>query len=160
MHSARFEIVCKRFCLPPLNSLLIPYRRPTHPCSPCSVAFLPLTIPQLTPLQSLSYSVQTSDLLPFNRFLTPLMTPIQSHFYPLTNVRLTPLQSLSYSLTIVLDPYKCPTYPSSNVLLTPYNRPTYPPSNALLIPYKPLSKPTSIECLFCKNVQVIPLQTR
>ena len=133
MHSARFEIVCKRFCLPPLNSLLIPYRRPTHPCSPCSVAFLPLTIPQLTPLQSLSYSVQTSDLLPFNRFLTPLMTPIQSHFYPLaipqltplqlhfyplTNVRLTPLQSLSYSLTIVLDPYKCPTYPSSNVLLT------------------------------------------
>ena len=137
MHSARFEIVCKRFCLPPLNSLLIPYRRPTHPCSPCSVAFLPLTIPQLTPLQSLSYSVQTSDLLPFN-----------------------PLQSLSYSLTIVLDPYKCPTYHSSNVLLTPYNRPTYPPSNALLIPYKPLSKPTSIECLFCKNVQVIPLQTR
>ena len=175
MHSARSEIVRKRFCLPPLNSLLIPYRRPTHPCSPCSVAFLPLTIPQLTPLQSLSYSVQTSDLLPFNRFLTPLMTPIQSHFYPLaipqltplqlhfyplTNVRLTPLQSLSYSLTIVLDPYKCPTYPSSNVLLTPYNRPTYPPSNALLIPYKPLSKPTSIECLFCKNVQVIPLQTR
>ena len=175
MHSARFEIVCKRFCLPPLNSLLIPYRRPTHPCSPCSVAFLPLTIPQLTPLQSLSYSVQTSDLLPFNRFLTPLitaiqshfypltipqLTPLQLHFYPLTNVRLTPLQSLSYSLTIVLDPYKCPTYPSSNVLLTPYNRPTYPPSNALLIPYKPLSKPTSIECLFCKNVQVIPLQTR
>ena len=160
MHSARFEIVCKRFCLPPLNSLLIPYRRPTHLCSPCSVAFLPLTIPQLTPLQSLSYSVQTSDLLPFNRFLTPLitaiqshfypltipqLTPLQLHFYPLTNVRLTPLQSLSYSLTIVLDPYKCPTYP---------------PSNALLIPYKPLSKPTSIECLFCKNVQVIPLQTR
>ena len=147
MHSARFEIVCNRFCWPPFNSLLILYKRPTHPCS---IAFLPLTIPQLTPLQSLSYSVQTSDLLPFNRFLTPSITPIQSHFYPLTipqltplqlhfypltNVRLTPLQSLSYSLTIVLDPYKCPTYPSSNVLLTPYNRPTYPPSNALLIPY-------------------------
>ena len=87
MHSARFEIVCKRFCLPPLNSLLIPYRRPTHPCSPCSVAFLPLTIPQLTPLQSLSYSVQTSDLLPFNPFLTHLQS-----YLTLTNVRLTPLQ--------------------------------------------------------------------
>ena len=183
MHSARFEIVCKRFCLPPLNSLLIPYRRPTHPCSPCSVAFLPLTIPQLTPLQSLSYSVQTSDLLPFNRFLTPLITAIQSHFYPLTihptyspsvallSAHKCPTYSpsidflLTYSLYVlssstILDPYKCPTYPSSNVLLTPYNRPTYPPSNALLIPYKPLSKPTSIECLFCKNVQVIPLQTR
>ena len=159
MHSARFEIVCKRFCLPPLNSLLIPYRRPTHPCSPCSVAFLPLTIPQLTPLQSLSYSVQTSDLLPFNRFLTPLMTPIQSHFYPLaipqltplqlhfyplTNVRLTPLQSLSYSLTIVR--------------LTPYNRLTYPPSNALLIPYKPWPYSRSIDCLSRNNVRLIPLQ--
>ena len=159
MHSARFEIVCKRFCLPPLNSLLIPYRRPTHPCSPCSVAFLPLTIPQLTPLQSLSYSVQTSDLLPFNRFLTPLMTPIQSHFYPLaipqltplqlhfyplTNVRLTPLQSLSYSLTIVR--------------LTLYNRLTYPPSNALLIPYKPWPYSRSIDCLSRNNVRLIPLQ--
>ena len=144
MHSARFEIVCKRFCLPPLNSLLIPYRRPTHPCSPCSVAFLPLTIPQLTPLQSLSYSVQTSDLLPFNRFLTPLMTPIQSHFYPLTIPQLTPLQSLFYSLTIVR--------------LTLYNRLTYPPSNALLIPYKPWPYSRSIDCLSRNNVRLIPLQ--
>ena len=144
MHSARFEIVCKRFCLPPLNSLLIPYRRPTHPCSPCSVAFLPLTIPQLTPLQSLSYSVQTSDLLPFNRFLTPLITAIQSHFYPLTIPQLTPLQSLSYSLTIVR--------------LTLYNRLTYPPSNALLIPYKPWPYSRSIDCLSRNNVRLIPLQ--
>ena len=144
MHSARFEIVCKRFCLPPLNSLLIPYRRPTHPCYPCSVAFLPLTIPQLTPLQSLSYSVQTSDLLPFNRFLTPLITPIQSHFYPLTIPQLTPLQSLSYSLTIVR--------------LTLYNRLTYPPSNALPIPYKPWPYSRSIDCLSRNNVRLIPLQ--
>ena len=109
MHSARFEIVCKRFCLPPLNSLLIPYRRPTHPCSPCSVAFLPLTIPQLTPLQSLSYSVQTSDLLPFNRFLTPLMTPIQSHFYPL-------------AIPPLLSTHKRPTYSPSIPFLLTYNR--------------------------------------
>ena len=151
MHSARFEIVCKRFCLPPLNSLLIPYRRPTHPCSPCSVAFLPLTIPQLTPLQSLSYSVQTSDLLPFNRFLTPLMTPIQSHFYPLaipkltplqlhfyplTNVRLTPLQSasipflLTYNRTWPLQMsdlplFKCATYPVQPSDLPTFKRLTY-----------------------------------
>ena len=110
----------------------------------CSVAFLPLTIPQLTPLQSLSYSVQTSDLLPFNRFLTPLITAIQSHFYPLTIPQLTPLQSLSYSLTIVR--------------LTLYNRLTYPPSNALLIPYKPWPYSRSIDCLSRNNVRLIPLQ--
>ena len=191
MHSARFEIVCKRFCLPPLNSLLIPYRRPTHPCSPCSVAFLPLTIPQLTPLQSLSYSIQTPDLLLLQSLSYSLITPIQSHFYPLTipqltplqshfysltNVRLTPFQSISYSLSIVrptpstsslqaqyltltnvrLTPLQTCYLPRTTVRLTPYNHLTYSPSNTLLILYKPLSNPTSIECLFRKNVRVIP----
>ena len=191
MHSARFEIVCKRFCLPPLNSLLIPYRRPTHPCSPCSVAFLPLTIPQLTPLQSLSYSIQTPDLLLLQSLSYSLLTPIQSHFYPLTipqltplqshfysltNVGLTPFQSISYSLSIVrptpstsslqaqyltltnvrLTPLQTCYLPRTTVRLTPYNHLTYSPSNTLLILYKPLSNPTSIECLFRKNVRVIP----
>ena len=134
MHSARFEIVCKRFCLPPLNSLLIPYRRPTHPCSPCSVAFLPLTIPQLTPLQSLSYSIQTPDLLllqslsyslltPIQSHFYPLtipqLTPLQSHFYPLTNVRLTPLQSISYSPTPSMSSLQAQYLTLTNVRLTP-----------------------------------------
>ena len=178
MHSARFEIVCKRFCLPPLNSLLIPYRRPTHPCSPCSVAFLPLTIPQLTPLQSLSYFIQTPDLLLLQSLSYSLITPIQSHFYPLTIPQLTPLQSHFYSLTNVrLTPFQSISYslsivrptPSTSSLqaqyltltndpLTPYNRLTCPPSNALLIPYKPWPYSRSIDCLSRNNVRLIPLQ--
>ena len=183
MHSARFEIVCNRFCWPPFNSLLILYKRPTHPCS---IAFLPLTIPQLTPLQSLSYFIQTPDLLllqslsyslltPIQSHFYPLtipqLTPLQSHFYPLTNVRLTPLQSISYSPTpsmsslqaqyltltnVRLTPLQTCYLPRTTVRLTPYNHLTYSPSNTLLILYKPLSNPTSIECLFRKNVRVIP----
>ena len=159
MHSARFEIVCNRFCWPPFNSLLILYKRPTHPCS---IAFLPLTIPQLTPLQSLSYSIQTPDLLLLQSLSYSLLTPIQSHFYPLTihptyspsvallSAHKCPTYSpsidflLTYSLYVlssstILDPYKCPTYPSSNVLLTPYNRPTYLIQSSDLLTFKHLT---------------------
>lgn len=147
------------------NRFLTPYNPSTY--SP-SIAFLFRTNVRLTPLQPLSY--------PFNychsiAFLSTYNPPTYSPSVALLSAHKCPTYSpsidflLTYSLYVlssstILDPYKCPTYPSSNVLLTPYNRPTYPPSNALLIPYKPLSKPTSIECLFCKNVQVIPLQTR
>ena len=143
MHSARFEIVCKRFCLPPLNSLLIPYRRPTHPCSPCSVAFLPLTIPQLTPLQSLSYSVQTSDLLPFNRFLTPSITPIQSHFYPL-------------AIPPLLSTHKRPTYSPSIPFLLTYNRPTYSIQSSDLPPFKRLTYSIQTLALLTFNRLLVP----
>ena len=126
------------------------YLHSIHYLSRTDVRLIPVL-----PVQSLSYPLQSLNLLPFNRFLipyklpfnrflTPSITPIQSHFYPLTIPQLTPLQSLSYSLTIVR--------------LTPYNRLTYPPSNALLIPYKPWPYSRSIDCLSRNNVRLIPLQ--
>ena len=140
------------------SRFLTPYNPSTY--SP-SIAFLFRTNVRLTPLQPLSYPFNYSHSIAFLSTYnpptySPSITLLSTHKRPtyspsipflltynryltLTNVRLTPLQ-------------KC--------YFTPYNRPTYPPSNALLIPYKPLSKPTSIECLFCKNVQIIPLQTR
>ena len=143
------------------NRFLTPYNPSTY--SP-SIAFLFRTNVRLTPLQPLSYPFnyshsiaifihlpspnllpfnytfihsQTSDLLPFNPFLTHLQS-----YLTLTNVRLTPLQTCYL--------------PRTTVRLTPYNHLTYSPSNTLLILYKPLSNPTSIECLFRKNVRVIP----
>ena len=168
MHSARFEIVCNRFCWPPFNSLLILYKRPTHPCS---IAFLPLTIPQLTPLQSLSYSIQTPDLLLLQSLSYSLLTPIQSHFYPLTIPQLTPLQSISYSPTpsmsslqaqyltltnVRLTPLQTCYLPRTTVRLTPYNRPTYPIQSSDLLTFKHLtySIQTSVKPNF--NWMLIP----
>ena len=95
-----------------------------------STRYLSHTNVRLTPLQSISYSP------------TPSMSSLQAQYLTLTNVRLTPLQTCYL--------------PRTTVRLTPYNHLTYSPSNTLLILYKPLSNPTSIECLFRKNVQVIP----
>ena len=95
-----------------------------------STRYLSHTNVRLTPLQSISYSP------------TPSMSSLQAQYLTLTNVRLTPLQTCYL--------------PRTTVRLTPYNHLTYSPSNTLLILYKPLSNPTSIECLFRKNVRVIP----
>ena len=135
----------------------------------------PIQMSDLLPFNHFLTPLQSPNLLPFDRIFYPLtipqLTPLQSHFYPLTNVRLTPLQSISYSPTpsmsslqaqyltltnVRLTPLQTCYLPRTTVRLTPYNHLTYSPSNTLLILYKPLSNPTSIECLFRKNVRVIP----
>ena len=114
-----------------------------------SIHYLSCTNVRLIPVQSLSYPLQSLNLLPFNRFLIPYkrptyssfnrfltpyllpfnrifihlqstqLTPLQSHFYPLTNVRLTPLQSISYSPTPSMSSLQAQYLTLTNVRLTP-----------------------------------------
>ena len=150
------------------SRFLTPYNPSTY--SP-SIAFLFRTNVRLTPLQPLSYPFNYSHSIAFlSTYNPPTYSPsiallstrkrptyspsiaflltylqssdLQAQYLTLTNVRLTPLQTCYL--------------PRTTVRLTPYNHLTYSPSNTLLILYKPLSNPTSIECLFRKNVQVIP----
>ena len=143
------------------SRFLTPYNPSTY--SP-SIAFLFRTNVRLTPLQPLSYPFNDSHSIAFLSTChpptySPSITLLSTHKRPtyspsipflltynryltLTNVRLTPLQTCYL--------------PRTTVRLTPYNHLTYSPSNTLLILYKPLSNPTSIECLFRKNVRVIP----
>ena len=154
------------------NRFLTPYNLSTY--SP-SIAFLFRTNVRLTPLQPLSYPFNYCHSIAFlSTYNPPTYSPsiallstrkrptyspsiaflltylqssdLQAQYLTLTNVRLTPLQTCYL--------------PRTTVRLTSYNHLTYSPSNTLLIPYKPLSNPTSIECLFRKDVRVIPLQTR
>ena len=160
IHGARFEIACNRFCLPPFNSLLIPYKCPTY--SP-SITFLPpYNPPTYSPSIAFFIHLQSPNLLPFNHFLTHLhssdLLPFNSIFIHsqmsnllpfnpfLTHLQSSDLSSKAQYLTLTNDP------------LTPYNRLTCPPSNALLIPYKPWPYSRSIDCLSRNNVRLIPLQ--
>ena len=104
-----------------------------------SIHYLSRINVRLTPLQSLTYSVQTSVLSPLLRFIT---CPPHTCYLPLTTLQLTSLQiSVLSSLQFVTYLIQMSDSPSIVLLLIPYKPRSYPSSNTLLTPYKPRSYP-------------------